>query len=209
MKPVVIYIDEEPAALKVNGRALQKCIGSEATVVAIEPVMGIKNMVERILSHESVCSVVIDQKLKAAGTADYLGTELAAEMRSIDKKIPVYILTNFAQDLDGNDGNVEYILSKDDLAIEDRKTSISQRLRRHINVFNDIVSDRDERFEFLLRKSREQELSKEEIKEYEELGFYREKKILASELLDSAELQSKLKKVEDRLNKIKKTLGLE
>ena len=209
MTPIVLYIDEEPKALRVNGRALQKCFGEEAEVIAIEPIMFKEKMVEIIFSYENISSIIIDQKLKAAGTANYFGTELAETIRNLDQKIPVYILTNFSQELDANDGNIEYVLSKDDLIDIEKVKAISIRLRRHLNIFRTITNDRNERFEALLRKSSIEGLNDMELNEYKELGFYREKKILASELIDSEELSRKVSLVEDKLAEVKKLLGLE
>lgn len=209
MRPKVIYIDEEPKALRLNSRALQRCVGDEAEVIGVEPVMGIGEMLEKIFSFQNLSAVIIDQKLKAAGTADYFGTELAAAIRGINQKLPVYILTNYAQDLDGYDGNIEYVLSKDDLAIEDKKNAIAKRLRRHLNVFNDLVTEREERFEQLLRKSHSKPLSEDEKLEYQELSFYREKQFLAAELLDSAALNRQLETVEEKLTQIMRKLGIQ
>lgn len=208
MKSVVLYIDEEPKALKLNGRALQRCFGTEATVIPIEPDMIKEKMVERIFSYENLGTVIIDQKLNAAGTASYFGTELAKALRILDKKIPVYILTNFSQELDSNDANVEYILSKDDLSDPKKTETISTRLRRHLNVFSDIMSTRETRYEELLRKSQICQLSEDELDEFKSSGFYREKKILASELIDATELQMKLEKIEKKLADVKARLGI-
>ncbi|MGJ7514466.1 hypothetical protein ACSFE6_09040 [Pseudomonas baetica] len=208
MIPTVLYIDEEPKALRVNGRALQRCFGDEAKIVAIEPEMFKEKMVETIFSYENIGSVIIDQKLKAAGTADYFGTELAVSIRQLDRKIPVYILTNFAQELDPENGDIEYVLSKDDLIDSDKVEAISARLRRHLNIFKDITTARNNRFEELLRKSNSIGLSEEELIEYKEIGFYRERKILASELIDAEELNRKISQVENKLLEVKKLLGL-
>lgn len=208
MKNVVLYIDEEPRALKINGRALQRCFGDDATVIPLEPIMIKEKMVELIFNHENLSSIIIDQKLNAAGTADYFGTELADAIRQIDKKIPVYILTNFSQELDPNNKNIEYLLSKDDLTCQEKIKTISTRVRRHLNTFNDILSERERRFDELLRKHHSTGLSEDEYKEFQEIGFYRERKILASELIDSIELERKLLEVERKLQDVRNRLGM-
>lgn len=209
MTLTALYIDEEPRALKINGRALQRCLGDEAKLVAIEPEQFKEQMVEIIFSYENVACIIVDQKLNAAGTADYFGTDLALSIRSIDQKIPVYILTNFSKDIDHDDSNIEYVLSKDDLLIPEKTTTISTRLRRHLNIYKDILNDRNIRFEELLRKSSSTGLTAEELVEYKQIGFYRENKILASELIGAEELNAKVSAVEQKLMDIKKRLGLE
>lgn len=207
MKPTILYIDEEPLALRANGRRLQKWFGEEVEVVTQLPVPSIENMVEVINEINNLVSVVIDQRLTAKGGVKYLGTNLAKELRQVNQKLPIYILTNYVGDIDPQLGDIEYVLSKDDLADDDRMISVGSRLRRHINVFRDILNEREKRFEELLRKGYESEmLSKTEAAEFKELSFAREKKFLVSDLVDGIELNKRLASAERKLQDLEHRL---
>lgn len=192
MKPIVLYIDEEPMALHTMGKRLRRCFGTEVEVQTTEPGQTIGETLAVLDKISGLVSVVIDQKLFAAGTAEYVGTELATAIRQTDLKMPIYILTNFADDVDSSMGEIEYVLSKADLTNDDELPKIAARLRRHINIFQDVLSTREERFEELLRKGYRGDLSAVEHEELSALSYQRERKINAAELLDGIELQKKL-----------------
>jgi hypothetical protein len=206
MKPIVLYIDEEEMALHTLGKRLRRCFGDEVDVVTILPSSSIKEMIEKIEKFNLLVSIVIDQKLFAAGTANYVGTDLATVVRKTDPKIPIYILTNFVDDVDGQSGDIEYVLAKDDISDDGRLPAISNRVRRHINIFQSVLQERELRFELLLRKGHEVALSAEEVEEFKNLSFERERKIAVAELLDGSELEKKLDIAESVLAKISASL---
>ncbi|MBA4058236.1 MAG: hypothetical protein C0490_26200, partial [Marivirga sp.] len=152
MKAVVFYIDEEPMALHTMGKRLRRCFGDEVEVKAVEPGRTIADTLAFLKDTPRLVSVIIDQKLSAKGTAEYVGTQLAAAIRRTDLKMPIYILTNFVDDVDGGMGEIEYVLSKSDLVDDNELPKIAARLRRHTNVYQDVLSTREARFEELLRK---------------------------------------------------------
>jgi hypothetical protein len=203
MKAQVLYIDEEPMALRIMGRRLQRAFGNEVDVIPILPQATIPLMLEQIRSYVPLVSIVIDQKLTAAGGASYVGTELANAVRRIDHKMPLYILTNVAEDLDANLADVEYILSKDDISDDAKLNTVANRLRRHINVFDDILTGRERRFEELLRKKYANSLDVQEDAEFSELSFQRERQMVVSELVGSEHIDKKLDEAEKKLADIK------
>jgi hypothetical protein len=206
MKPQVLYIDEEPMALRVMGKRLQRAFGPEVTITPILPEATISLMTQKIESFAPLVSVVIDQKLNAAGGPSYVGTELANAIRRMDHKMPIYILTNVADDVNPNLADVEYILSKDDMSDDTQLEAVGARLRRHINVFQDLLSAREVRFEELLRRGYEGPLNKEDEEEFRSLSFQRERQIVVTELLESVDLNKKLDAAEKTLAEIKASL---
>lgn len=202
MKPNLIYIDEEPRALDICGRRLQKAVGEEVAVIAIEPELSIGEMIEKVESYSAVISIVIDQKLFATGTAQYTGTELAAALRRSDQITPIYILTNYSGDVDGELGSIEYVLSKADLGKAEKFPAIAARLRRHLNVFSRILDERENRFELLLRKHLESALNEKEVTEFSLLKYEREKKDISSTLISSRELSKRIEIAEATLAEI-------
>lgn len=202
MKPIVLYIDEEPMALHTMGKRLRRCFGDEVEVKTMEPCRTIEETLTSLNSIVDLVSVVVDQKLSAAGTAEFVGTELAMAIRQTDLKMPIYILTNFADDVDGSMGEIEYVLSKADITSDDELPKISARLRRHVNIFQDFLSKREARFEELLRKGYENKLTEIEQADLAQLSYQRERKISAAELLDSIDLKRKLDATQSALDRI-------
>lgn len=203
----VVYIDEEERARNLYSRRLQQHFTDDIKIIPMAPHQDIDAMVNTIEQQENLASIIVDQKLNAAGTASYIGTELVEKLRLVDKQIPIYILTNYVGDIDGSLGNIEYVLNKDDLQDKNKIKSITQRITRHINTFNHILNDRELRFEELLRKRFESNLSEEETNEFSSLKYSREKKSLASTFIEGDELAKKIDIAEAKLleieNKIK------
>lgn len=206
MKPIVLYIDEEEMALRTMGKRLRRCFGVEVDVIPIPPEQTIEMMIQKIETYHPLVSVVIDQKLFVAGTATYVGTQLAGVIRQTNRNMPIYILTNFVDDVDNNLSDIEYVLAKDDLSDDIRLQTIATRLRRHINIFQNVLVQREIRFEELLRKGYEDTLTSAESDEFRNLSFQRERKIAVSELLDSMELERKLDAAQATLAEISASL---
>lgn len=206
MMPCMIYIDEEPRARRLFGRRLGLCIGDEVQVIPLDPERELDAMVKKIENFPNLVSIVIDQKLTAAGTAEYLGTELVEKLRLADHLMPIYILTNYAEDVDSNLGGIEYVLSKDDLIDTEKLMNIGARVRRHINIFQQIMDQRESRFEELLRKRFESNLSDAESNEFSKLKYQREKKSLAASFIGDDQLTKKILSAEAKLQEIEHLL---
>lgn len=202
----LIYIDEEPRARDLLGRRLIRAVGSDIEVLAIEPERNIDAMMDRIENADDLVSVIVDQKLTAAGTADYVGTELVKRIRMIDNKMPLYILTNYADDISAYLPDIEYVLSKDDLQDETKLSAIGVRIRRHVDVFQHIIGRREMRFEQLLRKGFEGALTTDENAEFGELKYQRERKNIASNLFSTEDLKEKMAAAEATLANIENLL---
>lgn len=209
MTQYLVYIDEEPRAQSLYSRRLQKAVGDGVAVKALEPERELDAMVSKIENFDDgeLVSIVIDQKLDAAGTATYYGTDLVAQLRLLDHLIPIYILTNFVDDVNQNLGGVEYVLNKDDLQYEERLAVIGERVLRHVNVFQKILSERESRFEELLRKRFEAGLTADESAEYVNLKYHRERKSLASTFIEADELTQQIELAEAKLQEIESMLN--
>ena len=145
----------------------------------------------------------IDEKLKETGVASYFGIELAQYIRGIDQKLPIYILTNYPNAVASSGlWSVEDIVDKGNLDDSQESQILKARLIRRIDVYEDILLDRQKRFQELLRKSLKDELTRDEIAEFDELQLTRTSPILAEELENLAELEELVeehKRILDRL----------
>lgn len=206
MKEIIIFIDDERSSRTIYKGTLQDIYGDEYFVVAIEPEITIHDMLKAIEKYENVVSIVIDEKLHVVVGTEYKGSQLVEAIRVSDGKLPLYILTSEMGLIEPPFGSVEYIIDKSKIEQDSYKNECAILMRRHINSFNDIKSERSERFDFLLRKSIDEDLTEAESKEYEELDFLRIKRVLSTEsLVPSEELKKQedlLEQIEDQLKKI-------
>jgi len=205
-KRVVLWIDENQRALDTYAPFLEECFGGEVIVIPEMPEKELPVMLDRIFHEQNLISLVIDQRLKSTGKATYSGIELAEAVRRLDKKIPVYILTNYAEDIGDLEYQVEAVLEKDHLPDETYQRKIAARIRRHADVFDDIVSAREMRFDELLCKSLQSELTAEERDEFEKLDFWRNKEIVATEETFAEKLKQELDKQQKELDEVRKEI---
>jgi len=204
---VLIYIDEEPRARSLYSRRLGRAVGDEVTVVAVEPDETLHEMLDKVEQNCDVVSIVIDQNLFANGVAQYLGTQLAEKLRLSDSLMPIYILTNHAEAVDPYIGSIEYVISKGSLEDQVKLDAIGARMRRHINIFKQILLEREVRFEQLLRKQFDSGLDESELTEFAVLKYGRERKDMAVNGLASSEVSKKLDEAEELIRAIEVRLG--
>jgi len=184
-KPILWLIDENLDQLHTIRTELQHLLPDTIRVEALLALPRKEDYVDRVLSNPDTACILIDQKLKDTGMANYLGIELAKTLRAVNSKIPIYILTNWIKESDqfiGSEWSVEDIIAKDDLVDDARAQIVISRMLRRLDVYADLLGDRERRFNDLLRNSLTEELSPEEKSELESLQFDRSSAILASEL---------------------------
>eukprot|EP01114_Cavostelium_apophysatum_P000931 TRINITY_DN10809_c0_g1_i1.p3 TRINITY_DN10809_c0_g1~~TRINITY_DN10809_c0_g1_i1.p3 ORF type:complete len:210 (+),score=2.34 TRINITY_DN10809_c0_g1_i1:4346-4975(+) len=207
MSGTIVFIDDEEDSRFLYGGALRTIYANEYPIEAIEPGNSISEMVETIHRINDIVSVVIDEKLQVVGGANYRGSELVEAIRAYDSKVPLYILTSEMTLLTPPFGSVEYIIDKNRILQSEYKLQCSILMRRHINTFRDIQTKRAERFNELLRKSLDEQLSDAEIDEYNELDFIRVRRIMAKEEIIGSqkmdEQQQLIEEIEQQLKKVK------
>ena len=208
-KKVVLWIDEEQRALDSFAGFLQECFGDEVILVPEMPKNEIVDMLDRISVDRDIVAIVLDQKLKSTGMARYTGIELAEAIRRNDAKLPVYMLTNHKDDIGDLEYQVEYVLEKDYLCDGAYLRTVSARVRRHINVFKDIISEREQRFDELLRKSIGNGLTADEEKEFAELDFWRNKSVLSQEEHWAEDLKKELDEQEGILRELRREIEVQ
>lgn len=175
MKRNTIYlVDEHPPARRANAEALRRLLDNpKVQVKELEPLPNVADYNPLIAEH-STAAFVLDQKMKQAGLVSYNGTDLAAHLRGIDSKMPIYILTGYAdekEDFEGSEYLVEYIIGKGEIRDKDSSAAkiVKARMRRHLDVFNDVLDDREQRFHDLLVKSLTEPLTADEQKEMDQI----------------------------------------
>lgn len=175
----VIYIDDDNEAQETYHDSLQELFGDDFELIAIEPKFKLTEMMLYLQKFNNVVAYILDEKLNQLGKAEFLGQELAKELRDLNAKIPIYIFTAYKDEFDSSYGpaEVEYILAKDDLAHEDKRNSLSAKIRRHHNIFSDVLSERAHRLDELLVKFINNDLTADESEELNKLNSLRTKSI--------------------------------
>lgn len=206
MKRNTIYlVDDNHPARRANAEALRKLLSNvEIQVFELEPLPRFDDYTN-LLAAPSTAAFMLDQKMKQAGLVDYNGIDLAAYLRGIDTKMPIYILTGYTEEketFEGGEYLVEYILAKADIINKDSNEAkiVKARILRHLNVFNDVLDEREQRFHNLLLKSLHESLTAEEEKD---LGILEDSRLLhiqASELHDAKTLKDLIGELKAKLN---------
>ena len=141
-----------------------------------------------LLENPDTACIIIDQRLTETGHATYTGIELAQYLRSINQKVSIYILTSYADEEDEfTDGawSVEHIIPKDSF----NARTVTARILRHTDVYEDILDGRAKRFKELLKKSLDDSLDEAELEELAELQFGRFGPTLAKEVEELQKLE--------------------
>jgi len=201
---IIYLIDEDEVARRAVSMSLQRLL--EPAPVKIKAIAPLKRFADydSLLTEEGVAAFVLDQKLKASGEVNYTGIDLAEHLRAIAPKMPIYILTAYANEegeFEGAEYRVEEILDKAD--IEDRDSekakTIKARFLRRLNVFEDVLSQREKRFHELLVKSLKEPLSADEQTEMDMLDGERLAPVVAAERDKARELDDALKELSERV----------
>ena len=203
---VIYFVDEDEPARRANLRDLRALIDNPAIQIRDLAPLATFAEYDSLATDPTTAAFILDQKLKPGGMT-YNGTDLALYLRGIDSKMPIYILTGYAgetEEFRGFEYLIEYVIDKQH--IEDPKSDEAimhkARIVRHLDVFIDVRSARDQRFHDLIIKSSRESLSAEENEELLELDGERIASVAAAE----HERQIKL---DTEIEALKKLLGQE
>ena len=198
MRPIIVYlVDDKEEARWANGNALEKLLASpDIKIVPIEPFPEYAQF-NAFLGQPDLGGFFIDQKMKGGGVVNYNGIELAGYLRGIFPKLPIYILTGYpSEDFTGTRYRVEDIVDKED--IEDRESEKAKTLRarilRRFAVFQDVLSEREQKFHDLLVKSLREPLTSEEEKE---LGILEAERLVPAQEEDLQDVKVLEKAIEE------------
>ena len=201
----VYYIDDNFNSRILYRNILKRMFGPEVLVESIEPIPHLSKMLKFILSVDDLVSLIIDERMNENGIAEYTGMELVEEIRKIKTKIPIYILTSYPGEVSENLFDIEYVINKDNLNDELEKEYTS-RFRRHIGLYSDILSERNQRYNDLLSKSFDESLTSEEASEFFEIDKFRNKSLYYDDPIISKELEDRLLKQNEKINELLKKI---
>ncbi|EMC0409426.1 hypothetical protein VBP81_003463 [Vibrio fluvialis] len=197
----IIFIDDDREIRETYKESMDLMFNNEFEVACLDVERGLENMMKVLDSYTDTVLYFVDEDLKRTGVATYTGLQLIEEIRKVNTKIPIYVLTSAADDIDQYLGNIEFVIDKNDWEDEDREEDLKQRFYRHINTYKDIKSEQAQRFDELFEKSLFSTLSDEELEEFNVLNLGRSKK-LVDERLISEETVARLNEASAELDDI-------
>lgn len=199
----IIFIDDDSDVRDTYKLSMELMFEDEYEIICFDVETTLREMMTFLDTVPEKVSYFVDENLKHSGKATYTGIELIDEIRKIDTKIPIYILTSDAGQIEQYLGNIEFVIDKNDWESDD--DNLKQRFLRHINTYKDIKTEQAKRFDELFEKSLFSTLTADEIKEFNALNLGRSKK-LVDERLISTESLAELYATSDELNAIYKEL---
>lgn len=203
--PTIWLIDENERELGLHKNILQNAFVEYKTAIRVEAVLARQSMGDYhdLLNDSRTVAIIVDQRLNEIRGIDHTGIELTKRLRALAPKLPIYILTNYAQSDDflGNEWTVEDIIPKEDMHDPDTLKTIIARLLRRIDVHQSIMESREARFRDLLKKSLTEALTADEQAELSNLQLDRTAVIISNET-------SKLQRLEQALVSLKNLTGL-
>lgn len=202
---VIYFVDEDDAARRANARELKALIANEEIVIKDQPPFENMQEFDALIKQPMTAAFILDQRMKGGGKANYNGIDLARHLRLLDGKMPIYILTGHSESIEdfaGAEHFVDDILAKSDIEIVDSHpaTIVKARLLRHLEVFNDVRDEQEQRFHELLIESLQGELTAEERDELHTLEGEVAAPVIAAERGRERELDESIRALRDLLN---------
>jgi hypothetical protein len=202
----IIFVDDDSDVRATYSLSMKMMFGDKFEVICLDVESSLNEMMKVLDNQANKVTYFIDENLKHSGRATYTGIELIKKIRIIDSKIPIYILTSTADVIDQYQGDIEFVIDKNDWDSQGEEGNLAKRFLRHINTYQDIKSEQAQRFDELFEKSLFSSLSVEEIEEFDALNIGRSKTLVDEKLISEESIQ-KLEVASGELNNIYKQLN--
>lgn len=154
-------------------------------------------------------AVLIDERLGELAGVDYTGLEVADFLRTLRPELPIYILTNYANEIpDGQGESVEAIIDKKTLQNAPKVYVV--RILRAMQQYEAALSDQQRRFKELIDCKLAGELSEEEEVELQQLRAAIERPFASAEIEHERRWGEELRQQKELLNKLEQiTQGIQ
>lgn len=197
----IVFVDDDNNIRDTFKDSIEFMFDNEFEAICLDVQPSLTEMMQVLDTYIDKVAYFIDENLSHEGRAQYSGINLIEEIRKIDTKIPIYILTSTADQIEQYLGDIEFVIDKNDWESEEEENNLKQRFLRHIHTYKDIKSKQAKRFDELFEKSLFSTLTAEEIKEFDTLNLGRSKKLIDERLI-SEDTLAELKAASDELNAI-------
>lgn len=197
----IIFIDDDSDVRATYNLSMSIMFPKDFKILCLDVEPSLDGMLQVLNEIPDKVTYFIDEKLKHSGVASYTGVELVEKIRMFDSKVPIYILTSYADEIEKYLGDIEFVIDKNDWDLEEDEGNLIKRFIRHINTYKDIKSQQAKRFEVLLEKSIFSTLTEAELNEFKALDLSRIKSI-SGEGIISDELLNELNTASSELDSI-------
>tara|TARA_R100001230_G_C5685032_1_gene193671 strand:- start:1035 stop:1667 length:633 start_codon:yes stop_codon:yes gene_type:complete len=186
----IIFVDDDENIRATFKDSIELMFDDEYEAICLDVEPSLREMMSTLDSFDDKVAYFIDEKLSHGGRANYSGIDIIEEIRKIDSKIPIYILTSTASAIEQYLGNIEFVIDKNDWESSEEENNLKQRFLRHIHTYKDIKSKKALRFDELFEKSLFSSLTAEEYEEFRILNVDRSKKLVDESLISEASLDN-------------------
>ncbi|HID62407.1 MAG TPA: hypothetical protein EYP49_06655 [Anaerolineae bacterium] len=148
-------------------------------------------------------AVMIDERLGEFAGVDYTGLEVADFLRTLRPELPIYILTNYANEIADDQGeSVEFIIDKK--TVRKAAKVYVARILRAMQQYEVALTEQQRRFKELIDRKLAGELSEEEKTELQQLRAAIERPFAPAEIEHERRWNEELQRQEEQLERLEK-----
>jgi CheY-like chemotaxis protein len=170
-KKIVWLVDDDDTDAKQYKRFLNG--GDKLHVEIVTPLPRVQDYAN-LLTNPETGAFILDHRLFDFKTASYTGLELANDLRALRPELPIFILTQYADDekLQGQERSVvEAIIAKDKMRNRQDCDVYVTRILRSIKRYEDALTEKQKCLQNLVDKKISGRLTNEEANELAKLRF--------------------------------------
>jgi hypothetical protein len=148
-------------------------------------------------------AVIIDERLGVYAGVDYNGLQVADFLRTLRPELPIYILTNYANEIADDQGeSVEFIIDKK--TVRKAAKVYVARILRAMQQYEAALTDQQRRLKELIDRKLADELSEEEEAEFQQLRAAIERPFGPAEIGQERQWDKGLQRQEEQLERLEK-----
>jgi FixJ family two-component response regulator len=146
-------------------------------------------------------AVIIDERLSEFAGVDYTGLEVADFLRTLRPELPIYILTNYANDIPDDQGeSVEFIIDKK--TVRKAAKVYVVRILRAMQQYEAALMEQQRRLKELIDRKLADELSEEEEAELQQLRATIERPFALAEIEQGRQWHEELRQQKELLEQL-------
>jgi FixJ family two-component response regulator len=162
---IVWLIDDDENDAEEYERFLE--LSGELEIVFVQPRPSLSDYVD-LITNPDTAAFIIDQRLSDSANAPYEGLDLADYLRTLRPELPIYILTNYADDtMEGKGQSADAIIKKGN--VRDYTEVTIARILRSVKRYEEALTEKQYRLKTLIDHKITNQLTDVEEKELESL----------------------------------------
>lgn len=148
-------------------------------------------------------AVMIDERLGEFAGVDYAGLQVADFLRTLRPELPIYILTNYANEIADDQGeSVEFIIDKK--AVRKAAKVYVARILRAMQQYEAALTEQQRRLKELIDRKLAGELSEQGETELQQLRAAIERPFAPAEIEQERQWDEELQRQEEQLERLEK-----